>query len=306
MTATNTFRLVVPTFSPFDDRAALIPERVPAYADWLRRRSIGEVFVNGTTGEFASLTVAENRLMAAKWCAERAADFKVIVHVGHVSAAEARELAAHAEASGADAIAATPPFYFQPASIEALVDVMGAIAAGAPGLPFYYYHIPGLTGAQFKMWTFLALAREAIPTFAGIKFTHEDLSDYRLCLSEAGTALEMFFGRDEMLLAALATGATAGVGTMYNLIPDTFRSMIDAHASGDLETARALQTKASRLVEFALMHEPLPALKAFMGPAGFDCGPCRPPLGRLEPSALAKLPALLKEAGSDPAALAAS
>ena len=294
--ASIVFRLVVPTFTPFDDRRALAPDRVPAYADWLRSRGIGEVFVNGTSGEFASLTVAENRLMAARWCAQRTEDLKIIVHVGHIAAAEARELAVHAEACGADAISATPPFYFQPGSLEALIDIMGAIAAGAPRVPFYYYHIPGLTGVQFPMWKFLTGVREAIPNFDGLKFTYEDLSDYRLCLSRAGVDCEIFFGRDEMLLSALAAGATSGVGTLYNLIPDTFRSMVRAHAYGDLETAQSLQTTVCRLVEFAKMQEPLPVFKAMMGLAGFDCGPCRLPLGRLEPSTLAELPSVFNEA----------
>ena len=48
-------------------------------------------------------------------------------------------------------------------------------AAAAPGVPFYFYDIPALTGVQFPMSEFLAHAPKLIPTLAGIKFTNPDL-----------------------------------------------------------------------------------------------------------------------------------
>lgn len=296
--STDGFRLVVPTFTPFDADGAILPERVPDYANWLKRRGIGEVFANGTSGEFASLTVAENRTMAAAWCAQPG--LQVIVHVGHVSAMEARGLATHAQENGAAGIAAVPPFYFKPADLESLVDVMAIIAAGAPDLPFYYYHIPGLTGVHAPMWRFIPLAIEAIPTFAGVKYTYEDLSDYRLSLDAAGDDYEIFFGRDEMLLSAVAAGARSGVGTMFNLMPEAFLEIAHSHGRGDHGIARQTQATASALVEIAKEFAPLPALKAMMAYVGFDCGPCRPPLARIEGATRESLMARLTTSGLTP------
>ena len=46
---------------------------------------------------------------------------------------------AHAEENGANAVAAMPPTYIRPGTLNALVVTMAAIAGAAPTTPFYYY-----------------------------------------------------------------------------------------------------------------------------------------------------------------------
>ena len=287
-------RLVAPTFTPFRRDLSLDLRMIPAYADRLRESGIRDVFVNGTTGEGASLTAAEQVELIRAWVAAAGSDMTVIAHVGHASVAEAQGLARAAQEAGAAAIAATPPYYFRPLSLDPLVEVMGRIAGAAPELPFHYYHIPAMTGVAQPMWTFQERAAAAIPTFAGIKFTHEDLADYRLCLDGAGTR-EIFFGRDEMLLGALATGARSAVGSTYNLMPYLYRDMAAAWAAGDIAEARRLQSTACRIIEAAKASAPLPAFKVMMTFAGVDCGPCRPPLPRLDAAATTRLRDALAE-----------
>ena len=103
-------------------------------------------FVCGTTGEGQSLTSDERRQVAARWCAAAPKHFRVIVHVGHASLAEAKALAAHAAQIGAAAVAATPPYFYKPRTAEDVAACCAEIAAAAPGLPFYYYHFPDITG----------------------------------------------------------------------------------------------------------------------------------------------------------------
>jgi N-acetylneuraminate lyase len=87
-------------------------------------------------------------------------DLEIMVHVGDNSLANAIKLASHAYSCGADAISALAPSYFKPADIDALVDWTAAIAAEAPDCPFFYYHIPGLTGVRFSMSQYLEKADE--------------------------------------------------------------------------------------------------------------------------------------------------
>lgn len=60
------------------------------------------------------------------------------------------ELAAHAEAIGAHAIGIMPPSFFKPQNIESLVQYVRAVAASAPSLSMYYYHIPSMSGVDCK------------------------------------------------------------------------------------------------------------------------------------------------------------
>jgi len=81
-----------------------------------------------------------------------------IVQVGHSSIAESKKLARHASSIGADSFSSVAAFYFKPLSVENLADCMAEIAGAAPDLPFYYYHIPILTGVGMNMIEFLKYA----------------------------------------------------------------------------------------------------------------------------------------------------
>ena len=95
------------------------------------------------------------------------------------------------------------PSFFRPSTVEQLVDFCAQIAEAAPGLPFYYYHFPAMTGVDFPMIDFLKGASRRIPNLKGIKFTHENLMDYNRCLHFEKDRFQILFGRDEMLLAAV-------------------------------------------------------------------------------------------------------
>lgn len=72
-----------------------------------------------------------------------------MVQVGRNSVEDARRLAAHAASAGADALSARcRRHHFIPEGVTALVETLGRITDAAPDLPFYYYHIPRLSGVS--------------------------------------------------------------------------------------------------------------------------------------------------------------
>jgi N-acetylneuraminate lyase len=273
--------LVAPVFTPMHADGSLDLGGVERQAERLLARGVAAAFVCGTTGEGPSLSVPERRQLVGRWCAA-AGKLPVIAHVGDTSIAAAKELAEHAQRCGAAAIAAVPPFYFRPGGVGDALACCAAVASAAPSLPFYYYHIPGNTGVRIPMADLLEAAARAVPTFAGLKFSDDDLTDFGQCLALAGDRYDLFYGRDEMLLPALALGARAAIGTTYNFAAPLYRRMIDAFDRGDLATARTLQGQSRDLVAAAQRHGGLPAMKAIMHLAGVDCGPCRLPLRTLD------------------------
>jgi len=62
-------------------------------------------------------------------------------------------------------------------------------------------------------------AGEAIPTFRGIKFTHNDFMAYRQCLGFDDGRVDVLFGPDEMLLAGLDCGARGAVAAHTTTLP---------------------------------------------------------------------------------------
>jgi N-acetylneuraminate lyase len=275
--------LIAATFTALRDDGSINVRTVEVQAQALVEQGLRGAFVCGTTGEGASLTTAERMDVAERWCAVARDNLEIIVHVGHTSLSEARALAAHAQRAGAAAIAAVAPFYYKPRDVAELVDVCAEVAEAAPRVPFYYYHIPSMTGVDLPMADFFLAAKERIRTLAGIKFTHEDLADYGRCLDLADGRYEIFFGRDEMLLAGLSLGARSAVGSTYNFAAPLYQRIFDAFERGDTAAAREAQIIAREMIRIAAKYGGLPALKAMMGQIGIECGPCRLPLRTLAP-----------------------
>jgi len=277
--------LIAAPFTPMDSGGALALGAVEPYADLLVRSGVAGAFIGGTTGESLSLTVDERIDLAERWLRAAPDGLKVIIHVGAENLGDAQQLARHAAEGGAFAVAAMPPTFFRPAGIDGLVAWCRRVADAADGLPFFYYHIPALTGVHVPMADFLPVAAARIPTLAGVKFTWEDLNDFGLAMDARGDRLDILHGRDETLLAGLALGARGAVGSTYNFAAPLYRRMVEAFDAGDLDRARDLQRTARQMIRVLAGAAGgfLPAAKRVMAMVGVDCGPVRPPLRPLTP-----------------------
>ena len=89
--------------------------------------------------------------LAERWVEVAPEGFKVIVHVGSTCVKSSQRLATHAQEIGAFGIGAMAPPFPKIGRIEELVKYCEEIAAGAPNLPFYYYHIPVFNGAYLRL-----------------------------------------------------------------------------------------------------------------------------------------------------------
>ena len=291
-------RIIAAPFTPMtlDDRVDL--NVIERQAELLHRNGVSGGFVCGTTGEGVSLTMEERTSVARRWVESAPDGFEVIVHVGHTSLPASKELARHASEIGARGTGAMGPCFFRPRDVDVLVDYCAEVAGASPGLPFYYYHMPAMTGVNVRMLEFLRAAAGRIPNLAGVKFTHEDLADFTLCCALEGGRFDMLFGRDEILLAGLAMGAKGAVGSTYNYAAPLYLKIWDAFERGDLDEACTLQRRAAETVRVMLNYGGGPgAGKAIMKLAGLDCGPCRLPLVPVDAEAEKALEADLREIG---------
>lgn len=280
MNSRRTNGLIAAPFTPLHPDGSLNLDAIGACARHLWRTGVVGAFICGTTGEGASLTVDERRRVAERWMAEAPAGLRVIVHVGHTCLEDCRALAAHAESIGADSFACLAPYFFKPAGVPGLVDWCAAVAAAAPRLPFYYYHMPSMTGVSVPVADFLPAAAGRIPNLAGVKYTFEDLDDFERCLRFDGGRYDLLFGRDELLHSALKRGARGAVGSTYNFAAPLYQRIISAFDRGDEATAVALQARAVEMIQACVRAggHPIAAFKTLMGRMGCACGPCRPPL----------------------------
>jgi len=290
--------LVAATHTPFHADGSLNLAVVEQQAAHLVARGVNHAFIGGTTGESSSLALEERRALSERWMAvTRGSPLQVIVHAGANCLADARALAAQAQQLGALAVSALAPSYFKPGSVGALVDCVADIAAAAPALPFYYYEIPLLTGVNLSPSEFLARAAERIPNFAGIKFTSNNLMEYQLCRAFRDGAFDIPFGFDEIMLGALALGATGAVGSSFNFAAPIYTRLIAAFQRGDLAAARAEQMRSVCVIQALAARGYMGAAKATMKMLGVDVGPARLPNGSLNAEQTKKLQSDLEALG---------
>lgn len=289
--------LVAAPFTAFKANGAVDFDAIPKQAALLHRNGVSGAFICGTTGEGSSLTTAERRAIAEAWRKSCPKGLELIVHVGHLSAHEAAELAAHAQKIGADRIATIAPSFFKPSRAEELVAWCAQVAAGAPDLPFYYYHMPSMTGVNIKATEFLHAVGKRIPNLAGIKFTYEDIEDYRNACTFEGGRYTILFGRDEILLSGLRAGATGAVGSTYNYAAPLYVDVIKAFKAGDMATAEAKQAQARQFIDVMNGRGGLPFGKAIMRLIGVDCGGVRLPLRSVSEKESEELRAALDAVG---------
>jgi N-acetylneuraminate lyase len=269
--------LIAAAYSPMNQDQSLKTEVIPDYCEFLKKNKVAGVFMNGSTGDFTSLQMSERKEIVSAWSKCKHDDLFLIDHVGDTSLENAKELATHS-ADKVDAIAALAPYYFRLNSVDKLVTYCSEIAACAPNLPFYYYHIPVLTGANLDMVEFLKKASEGIPNLAGIKFTSDDLIGFRQASDFQNREFNVLFGFDEIFLAGLSFGAQGWVGSTYNHLAPLYYEIKRLFEIGENETAAVLQEKAIRFVQtLDAVGGFNGAGKGFMKYLGVDCGPSRFP-----------------------------
>jgi N-acetylneuraminate lyase len=285
------------THSPFYPDGRLALDVVSTQAAFLAANGVGTVFISGTTGECHSMTCDERLALSEAWAsAGPAHHLAVIAHVGSHAIEDARRLAREAGRLGLAGISTLAPSYFKPRTLDDLIDWCGAIAAEAPALPFYYYDIPSMTQVSFPIEQFLAEAPARIPTLVGVKVSNPDLVSYRRGLDVAG-GFDLPWGTDEALLAALATGASGGVGSTYNWAHPLYAGLRDAFSRGDLEHARRRQSLSIAMIDAIAATGFMGTSKALMGRLGVPVGPARPPHGNPTVAQVDALMARLTEIG---------
>jgi N-acetylneuraminate lyase len=289
MTAQRLNGLVAATYTPLDDDGKVNTSAVGPIVEHLLKNGINGLYVCGSTGEGMSLSSDERKIVAEAYVQAAGGRVPVIVQVGHNSLAEARHLAEHAQQIGADVISATCPSYFKVSDVATLVDCMIELASGAPELPFYYYHIPALTGSTLDVVEFLRRGGDRIPNLVGLKYTDTKLHEFQECLELDDGRFDVVWGCDEMLLGAVATGSLGAIGSTFNIAAPLYRRIIAAFADSDFDEARRLQSLSVNMIR-TLNHFPFhPAMKAVLTMQGFKMGGCRLPQGSLLDEDVTKL-----------------
>jgi len=272
--------LIAAPFTPMNIDGSINISLIKPYYEFLSANEVTGAFICGSTGEGVSMTTKEKIAVAETWaeCTKGDPDFKVMMFLGGTSIADCKELARQMKNIGVYGISFTAPYYFKPADVKMLAKCCIEIAESEPELPFYYYHIPVLSGVAFPMIELLKEIDGRLVNFAGIKYTDEDFMDFLSCLNFKSGKYDMLWGRDESFLSALALGAKGAVGSTFNYAAPLYHDLITAFENGDLELARFKQQQSVDMINLLGKYGGIATGKSYMKLVGMDCGEFRLPV----------------------------
>ena len=249
------------------------------------------IVLGGTTGESPTLSDTEKLDIyrrGKEFVGDRA---MIICGTGSNDTAHAVALSIAAQEAGADALLVVTPYYNK-ANPEGLYAHYLSVAH-AVHLPVILYNVPGRTGVDVPVSVYQRLSR--VPNIAGVKEASTDIVKIAKIRSACGSDLPIWSGNDDQAVAAMALGAQGVISVLSNVLPVETSAMANAALAGDFDTASELQCAMLPLID-ALFSEvnPIP-VKAAMGMIGFDCGPCRLPLGPMSKEHYSNLEKLIKK-----------
>lgn len=122
---------------------------IDEYCKLLKTKGVNGALINGTSGEGSCLRLDERKRLAELWqVACKKYGVTLMVQIGGCDILSVFELAKHAESIGVDCILCLPDLFFKPKIEEDLVSYIKSIVPFCPNTPFYYYHIPRMSGVD--------------------------------------------------------------------------------------------------------------------------------------------------------------
>ena len=270
---------IIPAFyACYDSDGAIDPQAVRALTEYLMNKGVKGLYVGGSSGECIYQSVEERKLVLENVMAVARGKLTIIAHVACNNTADSRELAAHAEAQGVDAIAAIPPIYFHLPE-HAIARYWNDISDAAPNTDFVIYNIPQLAGVALTIPLLHEMQKN--PRVVGVKNSSMPVQDIQMWRDEG---VIVFNGPDEQLLSGLAAGAIGGIGGTYAAMPELFLKIRELFLSGQMERAREVQNEVCRIIyKLCSAHGNMYAVikGVLRKQGGPDCGSVRLPLAPL-------------------------
>jgi 4-hydroxy-tetrahydrodipicolinate synthase len=259
--------------TPFDAGAEIDLGRLTRHARWCLDNGCGSVTVFGTTGEGASIGLADRQtvlraLMGAGFAMRR----EVVAGVSAPSLAEAVSQAQLALHAGCRALLVAPPFYFKNVDDEGVYTWFAQLiwALGDEARDFILYNIPSVTHVTLTV-DLIGRLKAAFPkVIIGVKDSSGDW-DYAQRLLTAHKDIAILIGDERLLAKAVRLGAQGAISGIANICPQVLQRIIESGTPDE---------RIPPLVAELLKYPVTPAIKAVVAHRAQDDAwmATRPPL----------------------------
>lgn len=199
-----------------------------ALIDWHIASGTDGLVVLGTTGEAASMSASERRLVIETTLSRVRGSIPVIVGTGMQGTRATIALTQEAQQLGADGALLVTPSYVKPTQ-RGLYQHFQAIAQACT-IPQILYNVPSRTACDLLPETVLQLSHEK--HIVGIKDATADLTRLKAMLS-AKDNLVFLSGDDATAKEFMLQGGSGVISVVANVAPDVMKRLCDNARSGD-------------------------------------------------------------------------
>ena len=211
--------------------------------DWHIEQGTNSIVAVGTTGESATLSVAEHAQVIRVIVEQAAGRLPIIAGTGANSTREAIVLTQAAADSGADACLLVTPYYNKPTQ-EGLYLHHKAIAE-AVAIDQILYNVPGRTACDMQPETVLRLSE--IDNIVGVKEATGDLERAKTLIDQRREGFAIYSGDDATARELILLGGDGDISVTANVAPKLMSQMCAAALAGDAALAAELDRKLEAL-----------------------------------------------------------
>lgn len=261
--------------TPFGGDGAIELDKLVAHARACLAGGCAGISTFGTTGEGASVAMAERRLVLDALRSGGFDGHQIIPGIAVSAVDDAVALAREASEFGCRALLVTPPIFYKnvlPSEVtEWFAALLERTPSEAPGL--ILYNIPQMTGVKVTRETVAALSSRYPGRILGLKDSSGDWAN-ALEMLQSFPDLDILIGDERVLDRGVQLGAAGAISGVANFRADLLN---------DVMAGKPASPALAPLVEAIVAHPATAAVKALVGHLSGDAGwrRVRPPLSAL-------------------------
>ena len=287
--------IMPPLVTAFNDDESLNEKNMKEHVNWIIDNGVHGISPAGSTGEFITMQLDEQKRVIELVTAEAAGRVQVYAGTGSYSTKSAVELSKFAEAAGADGLLIINPYYIQPPVKD--VKIHFRKIREAVSIPIMLYQNPHVCGYQLSTMDLVELGEEGV--IQSVKLANGPAAEAVDLIHLSNGKVDAIYGADPEAPEALLMGSQGWITSFINVAPKLCKDLYDAASAGDCAATQKIWTKFIPFFQFAYSGKThwLQCVKSALHIMGKNIGAPRRPVRLLEGSMREELTQILKGMG---------
>jgi 4-hydroxy-tetrahydrodipicolinate synthase len=250
--------------TPFTETGEVDERSLRSFVEWQIASGVHFVVPCGSTGEAATMTIAEHRRVVEITVEQTAGRVPVVAGAASNDTRKAIALSREMQAAGATHLLHASPMYNKPPQ-RGIVAHFRAIADSVD-TPIVVYNVPGRTASNIEAATTLELAEHE--NIVAVKEASGNLAQISEIIRHRPATFSVLSGDDPVTLQVMADGGDGVVSVTSNAAPRLVAQLTELCAAGDFAAAREVHHQLAEWTAAAFVEAnpiPVKAALAMMG-----------------------------------------